>query len=134
MSSGLFSFSFYCQQKLIYANSVDPDQKLHSAALAFDLGLHCFKVPKVGGRHKGFNQVPYQHIKQNTQDYHINRFIKISATMTSKLKLPFRVMSGNTNTFHIVASCSRSEPPHDKTNTMTVHPAKTQISLGICPV
>ena len=26
------------------------------------------------------------------------------------------------------------EPPHDKTNKMTVHPAKTQISLGICPV
>ena len=26
------------------------------------------------------------------------------------------------------------EPPHDKTNTMTVHPAKTQISLGISPV
>ena len=26
------------------------------------------------------------------------------------------------------------EPPHDKTNRMTVRPAKTQISLGICPV
>ena len=26
------------------------------------------------------------------------------------------------------------EPPHDKTNKMTVHPAKTQISLGIRPV
>ena len=26
------------------------------------------------------------------------------------------------------------KPPHDKTNTMTVRPAKTQISLGICPV
>ena len=26
------------------------------------------------------------------------------------------------------------EPPHDKTNKMTVRPAKTQISLGICPV
>ena len=28
----------------------------------------------------------------------------------------------------------RFEPPHDKTNKMTVRPAKTQISLGICPV
>ena len=28
----------------------------------------------------------------------------------------------------------RGEPPHDKTNKMTVHPAKTQISLGILPV
>ena len=27
-----------------------------------------------------------------------------------------------------------NEPPHDKTNKMTVHPAKTQISLGIRPV
>ena len=26
------------------------------------------------------------------------------------------------------------EPPHDKTNKMNVRPAKTQISLGICPV
>ena len=26
------------------------------------------------------------------------------------------------------------ELPHDKTNKMTVHPAKTQISLGIYPV
>ena len=26
------------------------------------------------------------------------------------------------------------EPPHDKTNKMTVRPAKTQISLGIHPV
>ena len=25
-------------------------------------------------------------------------------------------------------------PPHDKDNKMDVHPAKTQISLGICPV
>ena len=27
-----------------------------------------------------------------------------------------------------------NEPPHDKTNKVTVHPAKTQISLCICPV
>ena len=27
-----------------------------------------------------------------------------------------------------------NEPPHDKTNKMTVRPALTQISLGICPV
>ena len=25
------------------------------------------------------------------------------------------------------------DPPHDQTNKMTEHPAKTQISLGICP-
>ena len=29
---------------------------------------------------------------------------------------------------------SQNEPRHDKTNKMSVHPAKTQISLGICPV
>ena len=28
----------------------------------------------------------------------------------------------------------RSEPRHDKTNKMSVHPVKTQISLGICSV
>ena len=27
-----------------------------------------------------------------------------------------------------------NEPPHDKTNEMTVRPAKTRISLGIRPV
>ena len=26
------------------------------------------------------------------------------------------------------------EPPHDKTNKLTMHPAKTQISLGMCPI
>ena len=26
------------------------------------------------------------------------------------------------------------EPPHDKTNKISKHPAKTQISLAICPV
>ena len=31
-------------------------------------------------------------------------------------------------------SSKRFESPHDKTNKMTVHPAKTQISLGIRPV
>ena len=31
-------------------------------------------------------------------------------------------------------SVSLFQPPHDKTNKMTVRPVKTQISLGICPV
>ena len=32
-------------------------------------------------------------------------------------------------------SCvSRNEPPHDKTNKVTMRQAKTQISLGIRPV
>ena len=30
--------------------------------------------------------------------------------------------------------CTAFEPPHDKTNKMSVRPAKTQISLGIRPV
>ena len=34
---------------------------------------------------------------------------------------------------HIVPS-KKIEPPHDKTNKVTMCPAKTQISLGICPV
>ena len=33
-----------------------------------------------------------------------------------------------------VVVCLRFEPPRDKTNKMTVRPAKTQISLGIRPV
>ena len=31
----------------------------------------------------------------------------------------------------LMAVYAQFEPPHDKTNKMTVHPAKTQISLGI---
>ena len=33
----------------------------------------------------------------------------------------------------LILYCSFYEPPHDKTNKMTVRPAKTQISLGIRP-
>ena len=33
-----------------------------------------------------------------------------------------------------ILSLGITEPPHDKTNKMTVRPAKTQISLGIRPV
>ena len=29
---------------------------------------------------------------------------------------------------------AKFEPRHDKTNKMSVRPAKTQISLGICPI
>ena len=36
--------------------------------------------------------------------------------------------------FILVCSVTRFEPRHDKTNKMTVHPAKTQISLSIRPV
>ena len=33
-----------------------------------------------------------------------------------------------------IADTKWDEPRHDKTNKMSVHPSKTQISLGICPV
>ena len=40
-----------------------------------------------------------------------------------------------THSCHASASCRMLyEPQHDKTNKVTVHPAKTQISLGIHPV
>ena len=35
---------------------------------------------------------------------------------------------------HLYSQVVSYEPPHDKTNKLTVRPAKTQISLGICPV
>ena len=37
-------------------------------------------------------------------------------------------------TSSIPCLCTSNEPRHDKTNEVTVHPAKTQISLGIRPV
>ena len=36
--------------------------------------------------------------------------------------------------FHHCISLKPCEPRHDKTNNVAVHPAKTQISLAICPV
>ena len=33
---------------------------------------------------------------------------------------------------HVGYARKKFEPPHEKTNKMTVRPAKTQISLGIC--
>ena len=37
-------------------------------------------------------------------------------------------------TFKVLTSCSLNEPRHDKTNKVTVRPAKTQIRLGFRPV
>ena len=51
------------------------------------------------------------------------RFSLASERGCSKGKLP-----------HIVVVLATIEPPHDKTNKVTVRPAKTQISLGIRPV
>ena len=43
----------------------------------------------------------------------------------------FKIKGSNSAYIKFLSPC---EPPHDKTNKMTVRPAKTQISLGICPV
>ena len=48
------------------------------------------------------------------------------------LRRPFMVKVINLSQFSAVSFTN--EPPHDKTNKMTVRPAKTQISLGILPV
>ena len=40
----------------------------------------------------------------------------------------------STNNICFYGELTKIEPPHDKTNKMTVRPAKTQISLGIRPV
>ena len=40
----------------------------------------------------------------------------------------------NLNCDNVTAQSGQYEPPHDKTNKMTVRPAKTQINLGIRPV
>ena len=57
-------------------------------------------------------------LTSNHQVYNIELFIQFH-DMTMKMVL-----------VHIMTY----EPLHDKTNKMTVRPAKTQISLGICPV
>ena len=45
--------------------------------------------------------------------------------------LPIHCLPEKINTLRIMTVC---EPRHDKTNTMSVRPAKNQISLGIHPV
>ena len=46
-------------------------------------------------------------------------------TWNNHLKIQNRTTEWKTNS---------TEPQHDKTNKMSVRPAETQISLGICPV
>ena len=43
-------------------------------------------------------------------------------------------MKHDVTTMRLQVLLNRYEPPHDKTNIMTVRPAKTQISLDIRPV
>ena len=38
------------------------------------------------------------------------------------------------NYVSLISNLAKNEPQHDKTNKVTVRPAKTQISLGIRPV
>ena len=57
-------------------------------------------------------------------------FIQIIAVHIKKLQLVLKLNN------HVIFDTANMvcEPPHDKTNKMTVRPAKTKISLGICPV
>ena len=48
--------------------------------------------------------------------------------------LPVKVKQNVERAFWWLRSSSSNEPRHDKTNKMSVRPAKTQISLGIRPV
>ena len=69
---------------------------------------------------------PPGYIKQDQQNglFAINRNAdKLSMTMVINHKI---------NT--VLNRSVINEPQHDKTNTVSVRPAKTQISLGICPV
>ena len=50
------------------------------------------------------------------------------------LQLQSRLISSEKDIPGQQGNHTRYEPPHDKTNKMTVRPAKTQISLGIRPV
>ena len=76
--------------------------------------------------------------REITVDNKTNKFTKVD-----NLHACFLVVAG-----HIPPCCSdshhsqrmnqytenKNEPPYDKTNNVAVRPAKTQISLGICPV
>ena len=56
--------------------------------------------------------------------------IKLSIKMPES-KSPLKFNSIKVNTAVVF---NKFEPRHDKTNKMSVRPAKTQISLGVCPV
>ena len=43
-------FLLYFAQKFLYANNVDSNQIPYSAA--YELGLHCLHIPKIGVRSK----------------------------------------------------------------------------------
>ena len=57
----LFIFYFYhifIEISVLNANSVDPDQRLHSENMACDLDLQLANVPFAGLRYKWVNEVP----------------------------------------------------------------------------
>ena len=61
-----------------------------------------------------------QAIKNKSLFYHIDSFLSVLSDHITGIKI-----------IQLMTSPSKNEPPHDKTNKMTVRPAKTQISLGI---
>ena len=57
----------------------------------------------------------------------------VSRKMTMLFDVFFCLLASSLLNLNYYRDC-RFEPLHDKTNNMSVRPAKTQISLGICPV
>ena len=86
--------------------------------------LYIFQVRLCGKRHSSFS---WQNIQKGLRS--LSRLeTRVQITVCSNSFSLIRV-------FHIIMFLSAPyEPPHDKTNKMTVRPAKTQISLGIRPV
>ena len=63
----------------------------------------------------------------------IGVILQIHLTNDRQDKIPCPLPSHQGKSVSNADVCT-NEPPHDKTNKMSVRPAKTQISLGIRPV
>ena len=72
------------------------------------------------------------HLLNSTEYSSRVRPIKDTGNILSVSRVCFCLILRLSN--RVLSEVSTSEPPRDKTNKMTVRPAKTQISLGVRPV
>ena len=102
------------------APSEDSDQPGHPVTLTFPCDLNYSVTRSIGHLHMtAMYNIPIRF------SYYLSLY-KTATCLTQTTASIF--------TPKILLNSQRNEPPHDKTNKMSVRPAKTQISLGIRPV
>ena len=109
---------------MLYANNKDADQPVHLRSLISIFVIRCLDT-----------MMPLVSISEISSLYLVPVAAQTSLcpTWSETLEDMF-----SRDVDQLISGCyeghSRKEPRRDKTNKLSVRPAKTQISLGICPV